>query len=124
MVVDAVLIWSPRGRWGAHLLVLCLGLDRLLSGPTCGGPTLTASGEPRVPLLRQAVFVLVEVEAVDGAPDLSAEVAVVSSLTFAALVEGRALKWSTNKSWSSSSPYAKKSEHGRQKDLPGIGTNV
>ena len=55
-----------------------------------------------------AVFVLVEVEAVGGAPDLSAEVAVVKSLTFATLVEGRALKLNTNRSWSSISPYTKK----------------
>ena len=41
------------GRWGAHLPVLNPCLVRLLGGPTGGGPTLTASGEPRVPLLRQ-----------------------------------------------------------------------
>ena len=67
---------------------------------------------------------LVEVEAVGGAQDLSAEVTVVKSLTFATLVEGRALKLNTNRSWNSSSPYTKKSEHGRQKDLLGIGSNV
>ena len=39
-----------------------------------------------------AVFVLVEVESVGGAPGLSAEVAVVKSLTFGTFVEGRALK--------------------------------
>ena len=70
------------------------------------------------------VFVLVEVVIDGGAPDLSAEVAVVKSLTFATLVEGRALKLNTNISWSSSSPYTKKSENGRQKDLPGIVSNV
>ena len=42
------------GQMGAHLPVLCLGLDRLLGGPTCGGPTLTASGEPHFPLLRHS----------------------------------------------------------------------
>ena len=39
-----------------------------------------------------AIFVLVEVERVGGAPGLSADVAVVKSLTFATFVEGRALK--------------------------------
>ena len=38
---------------GAHLPVLNLGLVRFLGGPTGSGPTLTASGEPRVPLLRR-----------------------------------------------------------------------
>ena len=71
-----------------------------------------------------AVFVLVEAEAVGGAPDLRAEVAVVKSLTFATLVERRALKLNANKSWSSSHPQTKKLEHSRQKDLPGIGSNV
>ena len=55
VVIDAVLVWLPWGRWGAHLPVLNPCLLRLLSGPTGGGPTLTASGEPRVPLLRQRV---------------------------------------------------------------------
>ena len=48
----------------------------------------------------------------------------VKSLTFAALVEGRALKWKTNRSRNSSSPCTKKLEHDRQKDLPDIGSNV
>ena len=39
---------------GAHPPVLCLGLEHLLGGPMCDGPTLTASGEPHVPLLRRA----------------------------------------------------------------------
>ena len=67
-----------------------------------------------------AVFVLVEVEIVGGAPDLSAEVAVVNSLTFATLFEGQALKLGASKSWSSSHPQTKKLEHDRQKNLPDL----
>ena len=53
VAVDAVFAWLPWGRWGAHIQVLNPCLVRLLGGPTGGGPTLTASGEPRVPMLRQ-----------------------------------------------------------------------
>ena len=41
------------GQMGAHLLVLNHCLVCILGGPAGGGPTLTASGEPHVPLLRQ-----------------------------------------------------------------------
>ena len=45
---------GTRGAGGvAHLPVLTPCLVRLLGGPTGGGPTLVALGEPHVPLLRQ-----------------------------------------------------------------------
>ena len=47
------------GQMGGPSVVLCLGLECLLGGPTSGGPTLTASGEPHVPLLRHLFYVIV-----------------------------------------------------------------
>ena len=45
---------GTRGVDGvAHLPVLTPCLVHLLGGPTGGGPTLAALGEPHVPLLRQ-----------------------------------------------------------------------
>ena len=44
------------GQMGAHLPVLSPCLVRLLGGPAGGGPTLTALGEPHVPLLRHYLF--------------------------------------------------------------------
>ena len=45
----------------------------------------------------EVVFVLVEVEVVGGTSGLCIEVTSVASLSFATLVEGRALRMNTNK---------------------------